>query len=62
MRADDGSLLSESEDFLLDSTKRVIPGFRTAVESLKPGEEKSVVLPPELAYGTRGQAPNVIGD
>lgn len=36
---------------------QVIKGFNDAIVGLKPGEEKTVVLPPEQAYGKKGSHP-----
>lgn len=33
----------------------VIKGFNNALIGMKPGEEKTVTIPPELAYGKRGK-------
>ncbi len=32
----------------------VVPGFREAIEHMKPGAKWRVVMPPELAYGVKG--------
>ena len=34
---------------------QVIKGFNNAIIGMKPGEEKTVTIPPELAYGKRGK-------
>ncbi|HEB95714.1 MAG TPA: FKBP-type peptidyl-prolyl cis-trans isomerase [Sedimenticola thiotaurini] len=36
------------------SLDRVIPGFREAITRMKPGAKWQVVMPPELAYGSKG--------
>jgi peptidylprolyl isomerase len=36
---------------------QMIPGFDKAVDGMKFGEEKTVTLPPEEAYGTSGPHP-----
>jgi FKBP-type peptidyl-prolyl cis-trans isomerase 2 len=36
---------------------QVITGFNDAIIGMKPGEEKTVVLPPEQAYGKKGSHP-----
>lgn len=33
---------------------RVIPGWDIAVADMKPGENRIIILPPEMAYGSRG--------
>ena len=38
---------------------RIIPGFDLAVQTMKVGETRTVVIPPELAYGQQG-APGAI--
>jgi FKBP-type peptidyl-prolyl cis-trans isomerase FklB len=34
--------------------KGVVPGFKEAIEHMKPGGKWRVVMPPELAYGAKG--------
>ncbi len=34
--------------------KGVVPGFKEAIEHMKPGAKWRVVMPPELAYGAKG--------
>ncbi|MCK5343896.1 MAG: FKBP-type peptidyl-prolyl cis-trans isomerase [Candidatus Heimdallarchaeota archaeon] len=36
---------------------KVIKGFNDAIVGMKPGEEKTVTLPPEQAYGKKGSNP-----
>lgn len=38
---------------------RVIPGFEEGVNGMKVGSERTLIIPPDLAYGDRGAA-NVI--
>lgn len=37
--------------------EEVIEGWDQIVQFMKPGEKRLVIVPPELAYGTRGQPP-----
>lgn len=34
--------------------RQVIPGMETAISSMKPGGERRVVVPADLAYGEKG--------
>ncbi len=36
---------------------RVIPGFSESLQAMVAGEQRTVVIPPELGYGARGQGP-----
>jgi hypothetical protein len=35
----------------------VVPGFAQGIEGMQPGGRRVMVIPPELAYGPRGQGP-----
>ncbi|HEY1111397.1 MAG TPA: FKBP-type peptidyl-prolyl cis-trans isomerase, partial [Opitutaceae bacterium] len=37
----------------------VIEGWDQVLQQMKTGEKRMVVIPPELAYGTRGQPPKI---
>lgn len=37
----------------------VIEGWDQILQQMKPGEKRLVIIPPELAYGTRGQPPKI---
>ena len=37
----------------------VIEGWDSILQLMKPGEKRLVIIPPELAYGTRGQPPKI---
>jgi FKBP-type peptidyl-prolyl cis-trans isomerase len=37
----------------------VIHGWDQIIEKMKPGAEWMVIIPPELAYGSRGKAPSI---
>ena len=54
-RFDDGTVFDQSRraTFTLDGS--LIVGFREAVVGMRVGETKTVVIPPERAYGERGQ-------
>ena len=45
---------SGSFDFVL-GTSQAIQGFDEGVTGMKPGGKRKLVIPPELAYGNRGQ-------
>lgn len=56
-RLEDGSVFDSSEgreplEFVLGA-QQVIPGFEAAVDGLSPGEERSVSIPTDRAYGPR---------
>jgi FKBP-type peptidyl-prolyl cis-trans isomerase len=38
---------------------QVIDGWDQILQQMKPGEKRLVIIPPELAYGTRGQPPKI---
>jgi FKBP-type peptidyl-prolyl cis-trans isomerase len=40
----------------------VIRGWDQVLQLMKPGEIRLVIIPPELAYGTQGQAPHIPRD
>lgn len=37
----------------------VIPGWDQILQQMKKGERRLVIIPPELAYGTRGKPPRI---
>lgn len=39
--------------------EQVIEGWDQALQLMKTGEKRLVIIPPELAYGTRGQPPKI---
>jgi peptidylprolyl isomerase len=56
-RLDDGSVFDSSEgraplEFRLGGGQ-VIPGFENAITGMRPGEERTVTIPAEEAYGPR---------
>ncbi len=56
-RLEDGSVFDSSDgreplEFVLGA-QQVIPGFEAAVDGLSPGEERSVSIPADRAYGPR---------
>lgn len=60
----DGKIFDKSEDPASPFTFRVgrdqvIQGWDYALPLMKRGEKRLVIIPPELAYGTRGQAPKI---
>lgn len=40
----------------------VIQGWDQIMQQMKPGEKRLVIIPPELAYGTRGAPPKIPRD
>lgn len=56
-RLEDGTVFDSSGgreplEFVLGA-QQVIPGFEEAVDGLAPGEERTVTIPPDRAYGPR---------
>ncbi|MCB1104919.1 MAG: FKBP-type peptidyl-prolyl cis-trans isomerase [Opitutaceae bacterium] len=41
---------------------KVIQGWDQIIQLMRPGDKWLVIIPPELAYGTRGQAPRIPPD
>jgi FKBP-type peptidyl-prolyl cis-trans isomerase len=39
--------------------EQVIDGWDQVLQQMKKGEKRLVIIPPELAYGTRGQPPKI---
>lgn len=39
--------------------EQVIEGWEQTLQLMKKGEKRLVIIPPELAYGTRGQPPKI---
>jgi FKBP-type peptidyl-prolyl cis-trans isomerase 2 len=56
-RLDDGRVFDSSKERdpleLIVGQRRVIPGFEEAVVQMEPGEEKTVTVPADRAYGPR---------
>jgi FKBP-type peptidyl-prolyl cis-trans isomerase len=38
---------------------QVVQGWDYIIQQMKRGERRLVIIPPELAYGTRGQPPRI---
>ncbi len=60
----DGKIFDQSTDPASPFTFRVrreavIEGWDQVLQQMKRGEKRLVVIPPELAYGTRGQPPKI---
>ena len=63
----DGTVFDRNEDILKPFTFRVrrflvIEGWDQVLQLMKPGEKRLVIIPSELAYGTRGQMPSIKPD
>lgn len=43
-------------------TGQCIPGFDIGVEGMRVGGKRSIVIPPKLGYGTRGDPPTIPGN
>jgi FKBP-type peptidyl-prolyl cis-trans isomerase len=60
----DGKVFDENQDKENPFTFRVrremvIEGWEQTLQLMKRGEKRLVIIPPELAYGTRGQPPKI---
>jgi FKBP-type peptidyl-prolyl cis-trans isomerase len=60
----DGKMFDEATDPQKPFTFRVrrdmvIEGWDQVLQLMKKGEKRLVIIPPELAYGTRGQPPKI---
>jgi FKBP-type peptidyl-prolyl cis-trans isomerase len=60
----DGKIFDQSEDpahpFVFRvSREMVIQGWDQVLQLMKLGEKRLVIIPPELAYGSRGQPPSI---
>lgn len=60
----DGKVFDQNQDKENPFTFRVrramvIEGWEQTLQLMKPGEKRLVIIPPELAYGTRGQPPKI---
>jgi FKBP-type peptidyl-prolyl cis-trans isomerase len=60
----DGKVFDQSIDPAQPFTFRVrremvIEGWDQIIQQMKKGEKRLVIIPPELAYGTRGQPPKI---
>ena len=59
-----GKVFDQAEDRAAPFTFRigrdaVIQGWDQILQTMKQGEKRLVIIPPELAYGTRGQPPKI---
>ena len=56
-KLEDGTVFDSSEKYgplqFTIGKAIVVPGFEEAVEGMKPGESKTVIVPPEKGYGSR---------
>jgi FKBP-type peptidyl-prolyl cis-trans isomerase len=60
----DGKIFDQAQDPKQPFTFRVrreavIEGWDQILQQMKRGEKRLVIIPPELAYGTRGQPPKI---
>ena len=65
-RLEDGTVFDSSEgreplEFVLGA-RQVIPGFEDAVDGLNPGDERTVTIPPDQAYGPRREEMTLVVD
>ena len=58
-RLEDGTLLDDSELRFEIGMGEVIEGIDRGVIGMRAGEKRTLHLPPELAYGSRGAPPRV---
>jgi FKBP-type peptidyl-prolyl cis-trans isomerase len=63
----DGKVFDKNQDILHPFSFRVrrfqvIEGWDQVLQLMKPGEKRLVIIPAELAYGTRGQSPIIKPD
>ena len=50
----DGTVFDQSKDTTVMGVNRVVPGFKEALMLMRPGSKLNVIIPSDLAYGTRG--------
>ena len=50
----DGTVFDQSNDTTVMGVNRVVPGFKEALMLMSPGSKMTVIIPSDLAYGTRG--------